>query len=123
MPNSNMKDADGLATAAPATADDGLGAMDAEGKTVPLKTREWWERLPLVAGSIAAVYLAAFLVLFDVFGCPARFERGWLGPVLWSHPGAFDAGEVYVYQATAPIPYTIYWPVCKVWLLLQGIQN
>lgn len=81
----------------------------------------------LVCGSIATVYLISFVVVFQMFGCPSRTRTHWLGPTPRQDDGAIDIGKVYEWgeegEAPVPISFTVFHPLCKGWLLMNGLRD
>lgn len=93
-------------------------APDALQRARPLR------RLALFAGVLMILYLAAFVCCFEILSCPVRNDsHGWLGPVMRGDMHSVDIGKVYYYEGTDFASYRVFQPLCKVWLLVQGLRE
>ena len=68
-----------------------------------------------------AIYLFAFVMCFEIFGSPVRDKQGWLGPVARGNPDYVDIGKVYFYEGTDYLSYSVFRPMCRVWLWAVGV--
>jgi len=80
----------------------------------------------LLYGVATMLYLIAFILVFDIFGCPSRTSHHWIGPTPRHCDGALDIGEVYEWgeEGEAPISqsYAIFRPLCVTWLVFNGLE-
>ena len=75
-----------------------------------------------IVGLVLGVYVVAFLCCFDVFSGPVRNDRlGWLGPLVRGDTHSVDVGKVYDYQSDDTFYYRLFWPLCKAWILANGL--
>jgi len=66
-------------------------------------------------------YVISFISVFNVFSSPVRNNDGWIGPAIRGNKQTRDIGKVFYYESQDYLLYDIYWPLCKVWLLIQGL--
>ena len=82
------------------------------------------KRFKPVAYTCAAslgLYLAAFVWQFQLLGLPVRNnDHGWLGPPLRRNPNVRDIGKIYYYEGTDYSSYHRFYPLCQVWLWMNG---
>ena len=75
-----------------------------------------------IAGLTLAVYLVAFVWRFDVFSSPVRNNKhGWLGPLIRGDTHSVDIGKTYDYKSDELFYYRLFWPLCKIWILVNGL--
>ena len=75
-----------------------------------------------IVGLFLAVYLVAFVWCFDVFSSPVRNDRhGWLGPRIRADTHSIDVGKTYDYESDDLFYYRLFWPLCKIWILVNGL--
>ena len=75
-----------------------------------------------IAGLVLAVYLVAFVWYFDVFSSPVRNNKhGWLGPLIRGDTHSIDIGKTYDYESDDLFYYGLFWPLCKLWILANGL--
>jgi hypothetical protein len=75
-----------------------------------------------IVGLVGAVYFVAFVWCFDVFSAPVRNNKhGWLGPLIRGDTHSVDIGKAYDYESDDLFYYRMFWPLCKVWILLNGL--
>ncbi len=73
-------------------------------------------------GLVLAVYLVAFVWCFDVFSSPVRNnQHGWLGPRIRGDPHSIDIGKASDYESGDLFYYRLFWPLCKIWILANGL--
>jgi hypothetical protein len=82
-------------------------------------------KMALAAAVIACgLYIAAFIVAFDIFSPPVRHQQqGWLGPVIRGDTQFVDIGKVYVLETEPTAPYRILRPLCVVWIWANGLPT
>ena len=69
-----------------------------------------------------ALYIIGFVWCFDVFSSPVRNNRhGWLGPLIRSDTHSQKVGKVYEYQSEDLFYYRAFLPLCRLWLIAQGL--
>lgn len=86
-----------------------------------MKINKPFKLLTLTSGVLIAIYLAVFVMRFDVLNNPARnTTHGWLGPVIRGDSHFVDIGKVYYYEGT-DYSYQIFKPLCKAWLWINGV--
>jgi len=75
-----------------------------------------------IAALVLAVYLVAFVWCFDVFSSPVRNNKhGWLGPLIRDDTYSVDLGKTYNYESDDLFYYRVFWPLCKIWILVNGL--
>ncbi|MGH8102075.1 MAG: hypothetical protein ACREIW_12310 [Chthoniobacterales bacterium] len=75
-----------------------------------------------IIGLVLAGYLAAFVWCFDVFSSPVRNDKhGWLGPLIRGDTHSIDIGKTYDYESDDLFYYHLFWPLCKIWILVSGL--
>jgi hypothetical protein len=75
-----------------------------------------------IVGLVLMVYFAAFVWCFDVFSSPVRNDRhGWLGPLIRGDTHSVDIGKTYNYESDDLFYYRVFWPLCKIWVLVNGL--
>ncbi len=75
-----------------------------------------------IVGLGFAVYFLAFVCRFDVFSSPVRNNRhGWLGPLIRGDTHSIDIGKTYDYESDDLFYYHVFWPLCKLWILANGL--
>ena len=75
-----------------------------------------------IVGLVLAVYLIAFVWCFDVFSSPVRSTKhGWLGPLIRGDTHSVDIGKTYDYESDDLFYYHLFWPLCKMWILVNGL--
>ena len=75
-----------------------------------------------ILGIALAGYIVAFVVCFDPLSSPVRNnEHGWLGPLIRRDTHSQDIGKVYYYESDDLLYYRVFWPLCKGWILLNGL--
>ena len=75
-----------------------------------------------IVALVLVVYLAAFVWRFDVFSSPVRNDRhGWLGPLIRDDKHSVDIRKTYNYQSDDLLYYRAFWPLRKIWILMNGL--
>jgi len=75
-----------------------------------------------IVGLTLAVYLVAFVWRFDVFSSPVRNNKHrWLGPLIRGDTHSVDIGKTYDYESDDLFYYRLFWPLFKVWILVNGL--
>lgn len=74
-----------------------------------------------IVGLVLAVYVLAFVCRFDVFSSPVRNKHGWLGPLIRGDTHSVDIGKTYDYESDDLFYYHVFWPLCKMWILVNGL--
>jgi hypothetical protein len=71
---------------------------------------------------VLALYLVAFVWCFDVFSSPVRSSKHrWLGPLIRGDTRSVDVGKTYDYASDDLFYYRLFWPLCRAWLLANGL--
>ena len=70
-----------------------------------------------------AAYLAAFTVVFDPLSSPCRTREKWIGPKLRFDGAYVDLGKVFEYQRPSSWAYVAFYPLCRGWLSLNGLDE
>jgi hypothetical protein len=77
----------------------------------------------MICGVVLALYVGAFIWRFDVFSSPVRNNtHGWLEPLIRGDTHSQDIGKVYDYQSDDLSYYRAFFPLCKLWLIAQGLS-
>lgn len=71
-------------------------------------------------GVAFVIYTFAFVWNFELTNAPVRNDRGWLGPVIRGGHRVEDIGKVNYHAGENLWRYQIFWPLCRLWLLLNG---
>jgi hypothetical protein len=75
------------------------------------------------SAALAALYVISFPFVFQLLSYPVRNNQaGWLGPQKRSDPQTIDIGKVYYYESTDLGAYSVYRPLCVIWLWLNGFS-
>ena len=75
-----------------------------------------------IVGLALAVYLVAFVWCFDVFSSPVRNNKHrWFGPLIRGDTHSIDIGKTYDYESDDLFYYRLFWPLCKIWILVNGL--
>jgi len=75
-----------------------------------------------IVGLVLVVYFAAFVWCFDVFSSPVRNDRHrWHGPLIRGDTHSVDIGKTYNYESHDLFYYRVFWPLCKIWILVNGL--
>jgi hypothetical protein len=75
-----------------------------------------------ICGLVLALYIGGFIWCFDVFSSPVRNDaHGWLGPLIRGDTHSQDIGKSYDYQSDDLSYYRVFFPLCKLWLIAQGL--
>jgi hypothetical protein len=87
-----------------------------------------WRRVIVWGVVVAAgIYVLSFVFAFEMLGCPSRTRTHWLGPTPRHNDGAIDIGKVYEWgeegEADVPSVFTVYRPLCRVWLMANGLRD
>ena len=89
--------------------------------------RSWGKISGTASGVVLGLYVLSFVFLFQIFGSPSRTRYHWLGPTPRHDAGAMDIGKVFEWgaadEAPVPVVFTVYWPMCKLWLLANGLSD
>jgi hypothetical protein len=87
-----------------------------------MKINKRFKILATTCGVLIAIYLAVFVMCFDVLSSPVRNNtHGWLGPAIRGDSHSVDIGKVYYYQGTNYYSYRVFKPLCKAWLWVNGV--
>jgi hypothetical protein len=77
----------------------------------------------LTALAVVVIYVGAFVWRFDVLSSPVRDDKhGWLGPLIRGDVHSRDIGKAYFYESDDVSSYRTFSPLCKLWLLVQGLR-
>jgi len=72
---------------------------------------------------LLALYIIAFMWCFDVLSSPVRNNRqGWLGPLIRGDTHSQDVGKIFEYQSEELSYYRAFLPLCRLWLIAQGLS-
>jgi hypothetical protein len=75
-----------------------------------------------IVGSVVVIYFVSFVWCFDLFSSPVRNNRhGWLGPLIRGDTHSIDIGKTYDYESDDLFYYHLFWPLCKLWILANGL--
>ncbi len=86
--------------------------------TPPVRSRRLAARVIFIT---LGIYVVAFIARFDVLGGPVQKDKDWIGPVLRGDSCAIDFGKVYDYPCDDLFYYHVFWPLCKLWILFNGL--
>ena len=87
-----------------------------------MKTCERPARFAMIVICCAvAFYVAMFVYHFDIFGAPVRSSNGWLGPLVRGDTNAEDIGKIWYTDRPNDRCYLVYWPLCRLWLTINGL--
>jgi hypothetical protein len=76
-----------------------------------------------ICGIVIGLYVGGFIWCFDVLSSPVRsYTHGWLGPLIRGDTHSQDIGKVYDYQSDDLSYYRAFFPLCKLWLIAQGLS-
>ncbi len=78
--------------------------------------------LGTTCGVLLTLYVGGFVWCFEVLSSPVRSDgHGWLGPLIRGDRHSQDFGKVYDYQSNDLSYYRMFFPLCKFWLIVQGL--
>jgi hypothetical protein len=88
-----------------------------------LKTARPIKLFSVGVGLLAAAYVVAFALRFEVLSDPVRDNvHGWLGPVIRGDSAIVDIGKVYYFEGTDTSSYQMFRPLCRAWLWIMGLS-
>jgi hypothetical protein len=76
----------------------------------------------IILGSAFAVYLLAFMIIFEPLSSPCRTREKWIGPKLRFDEAYIDIGSVFEYQKERSTSYSVFYPLCKAWIYANGLS-
>jgi hypothetical protein len=76
----------------------------------------------IILGAVFAAYLLAFFFVFEPLSSPCRTKEEWISPKLRFDDAYIDIGKIFEYQKERSASYSVFYPLCRVWLFANGIS-
>ena len=74
-----------------------------------------------IVGLVIVIYFVSFVWCFDLFSSPVKNKNGWLGPLIRGDTHSIDIGKTYDYESDDLFYYRVFWPLCKLWIVANGL--